>query len=175
MLLKTNEWIRRENLWIKLHIRLIKIKSHLVVPILIINFAPATIFHMSRVCKIPCWNHISDSHTMLKPYNQTCWQLTLLHPTDVHSFFNVYPQPSSNFIFFFRISRTPQILKISRYYTSCVISWEVKLYHYEKLEHVILMITWNRNADIGRRAISGLNHIITSVANDVVNLLNLDM
>ena len=33
-----NKLIERENLWIKPHIRLIEIKSHFVVPILMINF-----------------------------------------------------------------------------------------------------------------------------------------
>ena len=36
--------------------------------------------------------------------------------------------------------------------------WHNK-YHYEKLEHVIVMITWSGNATIGRKTISGLNHI----------------
>ena len=37
--------------------------------------------------------------------------------------------------------------------------WNHK-YHYEKLEHVIVMITWSWNADTGRRNTSGLNHIM---------------
>ena len=32
-------------------------------------------------------------------------------------------------------------------------------YHYEKLEHVIVMITWSGDGTIGRKTISGLNHI----------------
>ena len=32
-------------------------------------------------------------------------------------------------------------------------------YHYEKLEHVIVMITWSGIGTIGRMTISGLNHI----------------
>ena len=36
--------------------------------------------------------------------------------------------------------------------------WHNK-YHYEKLEHVIVMITWSGNATIGRKTISGHNHI----------------
>ena len=36
--------------------------------------------------------------------------------------------------------------------------WHNK-YHYEKLEHVIVMITWSGNAIISRNTISGLNHI----------------
>ena len=32
-------------------------------------------------------------------------------------------------------------------------------YHFEKLEHVIVMITWSGNATIGRKTISRLNHI----------------
>ena len=37
--------------------------------------------------------------------------------------------------------------------------WHDK-YHYETLEHVIVMITWSGNATIGRKTISGLNHIM---------------
>ena len=36
--------------------------------------------------------------------------------------------------------------------------WHDK-YHYEKLEHAIVMITWSGDAAIGRNTISGLNHI----------------
>ena len=36
--------------------------------------------------------------------------------------------------------------------------WHDK-YHYEKLEHVIVMITWSENTTIGRKTIFGLNHI----------------
>ena len=36
--------------------------------------------------------------------------------------------------------------------------WHNK-YHYEKLEHVIVMITWKGTASIDRKTISGLNHI----------------
>ena len=32
-------------------------------------------------------------------------------------------------------------------------------YYYENLEHMIVMITWIGNATIGRKTISGLNHI----------------
>ena len=32
-------------------------------------------------------------------------------------------------------------------------------YHYQKLEHVVVMIAWCGNATIGRKTISGLNHI----------------
>ena len=32
-------------------------------------------------------------------------------------------------------------------------------YQCEKFEHVIVMITWSRNTTIGRKTISGLNHI----------------
>ena len=33
-------------------------------------------------------------------------------------------------------------------------------YQYEKLEHVIVIIIWSGNATIGRKTISGLNHIM---------------
>ena len=36
--------------------------------------------------------------------------------------------------------------------------WHGK-YHYEKLEHVIVMITWSGTATIGRKTISALNQI----------------
>ena len=36
--------------------------------------------------------------------------------------------------------------------------WHDK-YHYEKLEHGVMMITWIGNANIGRKTISGLNDI----------------
>ena len=32
-------------------------------------------------------------------------------------------------------------------------------YHYQKLEHVVVMIAWNGNATIDRKTISELNHI----------------
>ena len=38
------------------------------------------------------------------------------------------------------------------------IHWHNK-YHYEKMEHVIVMITWIGNATIGIKTISGLNNI----------------
>ena len=34
--------------------------------------------------------------------------------------------------------------------------WHDK-YHYEKLEHVVVMIAWSGNATIGRKTISGLH------------------
>ena len=37
--------------------------------------------------------------------------------------------------------------------------WHHK-WHYEKWEHVIVMITWSWSADNGRKTISGLNHIM---------------
>ena len=33
-------------------------------------------------------------------------------------------------------------------------------FHHEKLKHVIVVITWNWNADTGRKAISGRNLIM---------------
>ena len=37
--------------------------------------------------------------------------------------------------------------------------WHPKC-HYEKLEHVILMITWSGNINIDKKAISGLTHFM---------------
>ena len=33
-------------------------------------------------------------------------------------------------------------------------------YHYEKLKHITVMVTWSGNADIRRKTISELNHIM---------------
>ena len=52
--------------------------------------------------------------------------------------------------------------------------WQNKC-HYEKFEHVIVMITWSGNTTIDRKSISGLNHIVTSVANNVANPLSFAM
>ena len=56
---------------------------------------------------------------------------------------------------FFDTSWTSQILEISWYAS---FHWHDK-YNYEKLEHVIVMITCSGNGTIGKKAISGLNHI----------------
>ena len=92
-----NKLIERENLWIKPHIRLVKLNPISVVPIFMINVPMCGLLHyntspnfrMTRVCEIPGWNHIRDSHTVLKPYNLTCWQLTPLHDTDVFAWISV--------------------------------------------------------------------------------------
>ena len=44
---------------------------------------PDPIFRMALFWEMSCWNHISDYHTVLNPYNLTCWQLTPLYYTDV--------------------------------------------------------------------------------------------
>ena len=91
--------IERENLWIKPHIHLIKIKSHFsgthfddkcptfsVASCLMI---PVPIFAWHGFAKFGR-NHIRDSHTVLEPYNLTCWQLTPLHDKDVLSWMSVF-------------------------------------------------------------------------------------
>ena len=45
---------------------------------------------MDRVCKIPCWNHNTGSHTVLKPHRWTCWPLTPLHDTDVLPWMSIF-------------------------------------------------------------------------------------
>ena len=79
-----NKLIKRGNLRIKSYIRFIKIKSHFSGAHFDENFhtfevaccimVSAPNFRMGRLCEIPCWNHIMDSHMVLKPYNLTCWQ-----------------------------------------------------------------------------------------------------
>ena len=78
---------------------MIKIKSHLSGFHFDDNFitlrlasciiAPDPIFPMALLYEITCWNHISDYHTVLNPYDVTWWQLTLLHCTDVISWMTI--------------------------------------------------------------------------------------
>ena len=95
-----NKWIERENLRIKSHIGLINIRSlfsgvHFDDKFITFGVAPCIllpdpIFRVALVCKIACWNHISDYRTVLNPYNLTCWQLTPLHYTDVLSWMAIF-------------------------------------------------------------------------------------
>ena len=78
-----NKLIKRDNLWIKSYIRFMKIKSHFsgahlddkfqTFEVVCCIMVSAPIFRMGRLCEIPCWNHIRDSYTVLKPYDLTCW------------------------------------------------------------------------------------------------------
>ena len=78
-----------ENLWIKPHIRLIDTQFHATFMAFETGFfikEPAPIFFsMAQVCEISWWNHISDYHLVLKPYNLICCQFPPLHYADVLS------------------------------------------------------------------------------------------
>ena len=163
-----NKLIQQENMWIKPHIRLIKIKSDFSgahfddkfptfgVPSYIMG--PAPIFRMARVCEILCWNHIRDSHTVLKQYNLTCWQLTALHETDVLSWMSIF-----NLLVNENDFEAP--VEGHRFLKSHDIALHASFHchdkcHYEKLEHVVVMISRSGNVTIGRKTIYGLTHVI---------------
>ena len=70
----------------------LKLNPISVVPILMIKLSlgvascimvPDPIFRMALFCEMSCWNNINDYHTVLSPYNLTCWRLTTLHHTYV--------------------------------------------------------------------------------------------
>ena len=98
-LLKTNEskgrtyGLNHMSAWLKLN-------PISAVPILMINFshfrmaycilAPDPIFGMALFYDVSCWTHISDYHTVLNPFNFTCWQLTPLHYTEVLSWMSIF-------------------------------------------------------------------------------------
>ena len=112
---------------------------------------------MDRVCKIPCWNHIIGSHTVLKPYRWTYWLLTPLHDTDVlpcMSIFNLLVNEND-----FSVPVERHISLTSRDITLHTSFHRHDKYPYWKLEHVVVMIALSGNATIGRKTISGLNHI----------------
>ena len=75
------------NLWIKPHIRLIDTQFHATFMAFETGFfikEPAPIFFsMAQVCEISWWNHISDYHLVLKPYNFICCQFPPLRYADV--------------------------------------------------------------------------------------------
>ena len=95
-----NTLIERENLWIKPYIRLIKIEYHFSGTHFekknshiwggLLHYGSCPNFRMDLVCKIPCWGHITGSHTVLKPYRWTYWPLTPLHDTDVLPLMSIF-------------------------------------------------------------------------------------
>ena len=113
---------------------------------------------MSQVSKTPCWDHISGSHTTLKPYNLTCWQLPLLHYTYVISWMSILNLVVNGNDFSISTGRH-RFLKSHVITLHASYHWHVKC-HYEKLEHVIVMIAKIGKVDIERKTISGLNHIM---------------
>ena len=95
-----NKLIEMGNLWIKLCVGFIKRKSrfsraHLDDKFITFGIAscilvPVPILRNAIFCEITCWNHISNYHTVLNPYNLACWQLTPLHYMDVLSWIPIF-------------------------------------------------------------------------------------
>ena len=129
----------------------LKLNPISMVPILIMNF-------MARVCEIPCWNHIRGSRMMLKLYNLTCWQLTPQHDTGVLSWMSILNLLVNENDFSMPVERH-RFLKSHDITLHASFNWRDKC-HYEKLEDLIVMITWSGNATIGRKTISGLTRNI---------------
>ena len=98
------------------------------------------------------------AESVLDPYNLTCWQLTPLHYTDVLSWMTIFHLVvnendfSVPFVRHILLKSHDIILHASfRWHHNC---------HYEKLEHVIVMITW-----------SWKSYHVTSAENNVANPL----
>ena len=94
-----NKWNSRENLWVKPYVGLIKIKFHssdahfddqsITFGVASCIMVQDPSFRMTLLFEISCWNHISDFHTVLDPYELTCWQL-IPHYTDVLSWVAIF-------------------------------------------------------------------------------------
>ena len=84
---------------------------------------PALIFRMTWVCEVPCWNHISGWQTL------AYWQFPPLHYTDVFLLDDPF-KSCSELRELSGISRSGQILHLSSYYTSWLISLRPN-YHYK--------------------------------------------
>ena len=163
-----NKSIERENLWIKPHIRLIKTKSHfsgarfddkfLIFGVASCIMALAPILIMAWVCEFPCWNRIRDSHTVLKLYNLICWQLTLLHHTDVLSWMPIINLLVNVNDFLVPVEHN-RFLKSHDIALHASVHWHDKC-HYEKLEQLMIMIIWSGKAAIGRNTVFGQNQIM---------------
>ena len=125
---------------------------------------------MDRVCKIPCWNHMIGSHTVLKLYRWTYWPLTPLHDTDVLPWMSIFNLLVNENDFSVPVER--HIFLKSRDIILHTSFHRHDKYHYQKLEHVVVMIAWSENATIGRKTISGLNHI-TSHQLQIIPLIRL--
>ena len=119
---------------------------------------PAPSSRMTRVCETPCWNRIRDSHTVLKPYDLTCWQVTSIRNTDVLSWIPIFNHLVDEKYFSVPAERH-RFFKSHDITLHASFHWHDKC-HYEKLEHVIVMITWSENVTIGGKTISGLNYIM---------------
>ena len=118
---------------------------------------PDPIF-MAQSWEKSCSNHMNDYHAVLNPYNLTCWQLTPQHYMDVLSWMAIF-HPVVNENEFSVPFERHALLKSHDIILHASFHCHHKC-HYEKLEHVSVMITWSWNADTGRRTISGLNHIM---------------
>ena len=152
--------VERENLWIKLHIRLIKTKyhfsgahfdDHFITGGFLHNVTRSDFSHGSGLRNFLL--NITDYNTVLRPCNLACWQVTVLDYTGILSWMSLFSLVVKE-NYFSVASRVPMILEISWYYTS--FHWHHQC-HYEKLEHVILVITWGGNSYIGSNTVSGLN------------------
>ena len=103
----------------------------------------APIFRMARVREITCWNHDRDDHTL-------------------------YGLTSLTAIFNRAVNENDFSVAVKRH--RFLQSHDIKLrtsFHchhkcnYEKLERVIVIITWGGDANMGRKTISGLNREVS--------------
>ena len=152
----------------KPHVGLIKIKSHLggahfddkfvTFGVTSCIMVPDPNFCMTLYCKISCWNHTSDYYTVQNPYNLTCWQLTPQHFTHALFWMAIFHLVVNENDFSVPFERHTS-LKCHDIILHSTFYWHYK-WRYEKLEHVIVVITWIRNPDTWRKTISGQKHIM---------------
>ena len=158
----------RVNLWIKPHDELIKIKYHfsgahfddkfITFVVASCILVPDPILCKALFWEISCWNHICHYQTVSTPYNLTCWQLTTLHHMEFLSWMAIFHLLVNENDFSAPFERRT-LSKSHDDILHASFHWHHKC-HYEKLELVIVMVSWSGNADTGRKTISGLNHIM---------------
>ena len=143
----------------------LKLNPISMVPILMINqwrvasciMVPDPLFRMALFCQFFCWSHISDYQTVLNMCNLKCWQLTSLHYMDALSWRAIFHLVINENDFSVPFERHT-LLKSHDVILHASFYWQHKC-HYDRLEHVIVMITWRWNADAWKKTISGLNYI----------------
>ena len=89
--------------------------------------------------------------------NLTCWQLTPLHDMNIHSWMPILDLIVNENDLGVPVERHG-FLKSHDNTLHASYHWHDE-YHYEKLEHVMVMTGWSGNVTISRKTISELNHI----------------